>query len=62
MDVVEKGTRSLRRANKTWNTPLNSFSNHLHGKTRFRKMGLRGVFTIEEDVEVIKWALAMQEG
>jgi hypothetical protein len=25
-------------------------------------MGLRGVFTIEEDVEVIKWALAMQEG
>jgi hypothetical protein len=46
MDVVERGTHSLRRANKTWNIPLNSFSNHLHGKTRFRKMGLGSVLTI----------------
>jgi len=61
MDVVERGTHSLRRAKKTWNIPLNSFSNHLHGKTRFRKMGLGGVLTIEEDVEVIKWTLAMQK-
>jgi hypothetical protein len=47
MDVVEKGTHSLRRANKTWNIPLNSFSNHLHGKIGFRNMRLGSVFTIE---------------
>jgi hypothetical protein len=45
MDVVEKGTHSLIRANKTWNILLNSFSNHLNGKTRSSKMGPRGVFT-----------------
>jgi hypothetical protein len=26
MDVVEKGTYSLRRANISWDIPLNSFS------------------------------------
>jgi hypothetical protein len=29
----------------------------MHGKTRFKNMGLGGVLTIEEDVELIKWTL-----
>jgi hypothetical protein len=61
MDVVEKGTYSLIRANKTWNILLNSFFNHLNGKTRSKKMGPRGVFITKEDVKVINWTLAMQE-
>jgi hypothetical protein len=32
--------------------------NYLNGKS---KMGLRGVFTKEEDVAMIAWILAMQE-
>jgi hypothetical protein len=61
MDVVEKGTHSLRRTNKSWNIPMNSLSNHLNGKTRFRKMGLGGVLIEKEDSKVIAWTLAMQE-
>jgi hypothetical protein len=54
-DVIERRTDSLIKANKIWNLILNSFSNHLNGKTGSRKMGPRGVFIIKEDVKVIKW-------
>jgi hypothetical protein len=27
MDVIERGTHSLRRANKSWNIPMNSLTN-----------------------------------
>jgi hypothetical protein len=61
MDVVEKRTHSLMKANITWNIFLNSFFDHLNGKNTFRKVGLGGVFIIEEDVEVINWTLVMWE-
>jgi hypothetical protein len=54
MDVVERGTHSLRRANKSWNIPMNSTTDHLNGKTRSRKLGPKGVLTRKEDVVVIK--------
>jgi hypothetical protein len=59
MDVVEKGTHSLRKASRTWNIFLSSLFDHLNGKTRFKKMGLTGVFIIKKDVEMINWTLAM---
>jgi hypothetical protein len=43
MDVIERERYSLRKAIKTWNIPLSSLFDHLSGKTRFRKMGPRGV-------------------
>ncbi len=43
MDVIEKRTHSLRRANKSWNIPINSFFYHLNGKTKSKKMAPRGV-------------------
>jgi hypothetical protein len=45
MDVVEKGTYSLRKAKMSWNIPLNSLSNHLNNKTRSMKIEPRGVLT-----------------
>jgi hypothetical protein len=54
MDVVEKWIHSLRKANITWNIPLNLVSNHLNGKTKSRKMRPRGVLIAKEGVEVIK--------
>jgi hypothetical protein len=54
MDVVERETHSLRRANKSWNIPMSSTTDHLNGKTRSRKMGPRGVLTRKKDVVVIK--------
>ncbi len=43
MDVVEKGTHSLRRVNRLWNIPMSSLIDHLNGKTKSRKMGLKGM-------------------
>jgi hypothetical protein len=32
---IEKGIHYLMRANRSWNIPMNSFANHLNGKTKF---------------------------
>jgi hypothetical protein len=61
MDVIENGTHSMKRASKSWNIPMNSFTNHLNGKTKSKKMGPRGVFTKEENAIVITWTLLIQE-
>jgi len=37
MDPIENGTTSSRKASRHWNIPLTSLSNHLYGKTRYRK-------------------------
>jgi hypothetical protein len=34
MDVIEKGTVSVRKASRHHNIPLTLLSNHLYGKTR----------------------------
>ncbi len=39
MDVIERGIYSLRKANRSWNLPMSSLVDHLHGKTKSRKMG-----------------------
>jgi hypothetical protein len=49
MDAIENGTTSLRKASRHWNIPLTSLSNHLYGKTRFKKHGPKGLLAIEED-------------
>jgi hypothetical protein len=56
--LLKEGHIQLRRANRAWNIPLNSLFDHLNGKTRFKKMGLGGVLTIEKDAKVIKWTLS----
>jgi hypothetical protein len=61
MDVVERRTCYLRRANRSWNILLNSLFDHLNGKTRSRKMGLGGVLTKKKDIIVVKWTLDIQE-
>jgi hypothetical protein len=45
MDVVERRTHSLRRVNRLWNIPMSSLIDHLNGKTKSRKMGLKGMLT-----------------
>jgi len=39
MDAIERGTHSLRRANRSWHIPMNSLFDHMSGKIRSRKMG-----------------------
>jgi hypothetical protein len=45
MDIIERKTHSIRRANKSWNIPMSSLVDNLNGKTRSWKMGLGGVLT-----------------
>jgi hypothetical protein len=56
MDDVEKGTYSLKRANKSWNTPLNSLSNHMNviQEDEIRRCAYRKI-----NVIMIVWTLAM---
>jgi hypothetical protein len=61
MDAIENETASLRKANRHWNTPLTSLSDHLYGKTRSRKLGPIGVLIIEENQAMVAWVLSMQE-
>ncbi len=37
--MLLKKRHSLRRANRSWNVPINYFSNHLNGKIEFKNMG-----------------------
>ncbi len=60
MDAIEGGNTTLKKANRLWNIPLNSLSNHLNGKTQTMKVGVR-ILTIKEDVTIITWILAMQK-
>jgi hypothetical protein len=53
MALKEGHTIPPRRASSSWNIPMNSFSNHLNGKIRFKKMGSEGVVIKEEDAKVI---------
>jgi hypothetical protein len=46
-DVIERGTHSV-----------SSITHHLNGKTRFKKMGPKGVLREKKDV-VMKWTLDM---
>ncbi len=45
MDTIKGGIISLRKASKHCNIPLISLSNHLYGKTTFKKCGPVGVLT-----------------
>jgi len=60
MDIMERGQTSLRKANRLWNIPLTSLSNHLNGKTTTQKMGPACVLIIAKDQIITKWVLAMQ--
>jgi hypothetical protein len=61
MEVVEQGTCSLQGVSWIFHIPLSSFSDHMIGCTRSKKMGPLGVFIEEEDVATYKWTLAMGE-
>jgi hypothetical protein len=53
MDVIERGTYSLRKANNSWDILMNSFFCHLNGKTKSMKMGLGSVLIREEDAIIL---------
>jgi hypothetical protein len=61
MDVIEKINVRLRKASMLWNIPLNSLFNILNGKTRTRKVGVKGVLIAREDVGIFTWILTMHK-
>jgi hypothetical protein len=55
MNVIERRTHLSRRANRSWNIPMN----YLNGNSK--KMGPGCVLTKKEDPTMIAWILTMQE-
>jgi hypothetical protein len=56
MDAIEGGIISSRKVSKHWNIPFTSLSNHLYGKTTFKKLG-----SSKEKDQVVVWVLTKQE-
>lgn len=56
MNAMERGHTSLRKASRYQNIPLTSFSYHLNGRTKSKKMGPKGVLTKQEDEAIATWA------
>jgi len=61
MEVIKKGSHSLKKVNRSWNIPLTSLSNHLNEKTRSKKMRPTSVLIEEEDVVIVAWIITMQK-
>ncbi len=61
MDAIKNINVTLRKASRLWNLPLNSLFNILNGKTRTRKVGVKGVLTAREDVGMLTWILTMNK-
>jgi len=61
LDVIKNETTSLRKTSRHWNIHLTSLSNHLYGKTRFRKPKPASVLIVEEDQAMVVWVFSMQE-
>jgi hypothetical protein len=61
MQVIKKGSHSLKKANWSWSIPLTTLCNHLHGKTRSKKMGPTNVLILDEHVVIVAWIITMQK-
>jgi hypothetical protein len=59
MDAMEREHTSLKKVAKYWNIPLNSLSDHLNGRTRCKKVGLKGMLIEQEDETKVIWVLNM---
>jgi hypothetical protein len=61
MDILERRTTTLKKANMSWNIPLSCIFYHLNGRTQFFKVGTRVLLKREEDGEIVAWVLIMQK-
>jgi len=61
VDVIENGTTSLKKVKRRWNISFTSLSNHLYGKTKFKKLGLTSMLIVKEDQILVAWVLSMHE-
>jgi hypothetical protein len=53
MEVVERGTNTMKKTSRNWGIPLFFLGNHLNGKTRSRRIRLGGVLIDEENVAIV---------
>jgi len=59
-DIVERGER-LRTVARHFDIPATSFCDHLYGQILTRKQGRQGVLTVEEESDLEKCILQMQD-
>jgi hypothetical protein len=61
MEVVERGTNTMKKTSRNWGIPLSSVQNHLNGRIKSRRIRFGGVLNVEENVAIVRWVLTMQE-
>ncbi len=61
MEVVERGTNTMRKASRNWGIPLSFVRNHLNGRIKSKRIRFGGVVNVEKNVAIVKWVLTMQE-
>jgi hypothetical protein len=61
MEVVERGTNTMRKSSRNCGIPLFFLGNHLNGRIRSKRIGFGEVLIDEENVTIIRWELTMQE-
>jgi len=61
MEVMERGTNTMRKASRNWGIPLSFLRNHLNGRIKSKRIRFGGVLTNEENVAIVRWVLTMQE-
>jgi hypothetical protein len=61
INVVERGHTYFKKSSKYYNIMLTSFSYHLNGRTRSKKMNPQGVLTEQKNEKITTWVQNMQK-
>ncbi len=61
MEVVERGTNTMKKASRNWGIPLFFLRNHLNDRIMSRTIRFGGVSIDEKNVAIVRWVLIMQE-
>jgi hypothetical protein len=61
LEVVERGTNTMKKASRNWGIPLFFLRNHLNDRRTSRRIRFGGVLTNEKNVVIVRWVLIMQE-
>jgi hypothetical protein len=61
MEVVERGTNTMKKASRNWGIPLFFLGNHLNDRIRSRRIRFGRVLIDAENVAIVKWVFIMQE-
>jgi hypothetical protein len=58
MQVMERGTNTMKMASRIWGIPLFFLGNHLNDSIKSKRIRFGGVLIDEENVAIVRWVLS----